>query len=257
MPEKIIHLDSRNSDYLFNSNNTSKNTLNCFNTNFKLNEQFTKIKKISLMSLEMPIGFYNIRTGSTNYISFCLNGIVYNLTFNEVNYTSINTLITDMNTLFAQYLTLPLTLVMSLDSTNHIKLTISNLRPVTSFYIIDSPFTMYILGFRQSYDKLVDTVGETIITTTWANGIMSNSISTGFLSANSTYYYKASTSTYNLNPDNYISMYIPQLFGCVLNMAGLNTSFKIPLNCVTGTTYYLQDNQNFKQIIEIRDKNLF
>ena len=60
------------------------------------------------------------------------------------------------------YLTLPVTLVMSLDSTNHIKLTISNLRPVTSFYIIDSPFTMYILGFRQSYDKLVDTVGETI-----------------------------------------------------------------------------------------------
>ena len=64
------------------------------------------------------------------------------------------------------------------------------------------------------------------------------------------------TSTYNLNPDNYISMYIPQLSGCVLNMAGLNTTFKIPLNCVFGTTYYLQDHQNFKQIIEIRDKNI-
>ena len=57
------------------------------------------------MSLEMPIGFNNIRTGSTNYISFCLNGLIYNLAFNEVNYTSITTLILDMNTLFAQYLT--------------------------------------------------------------------------------------------------------------------------------------------------------
>ena len=115
-------------------------------------------------------------------------------------------------------------------------------------YIIDSPFTMYILGFRQSYDKLVDTVGETVNVTTVYNGISTTTHNTGFLSATSTYYYKASTSTYNLNPDNFISMYIPQLSGCVLNMAGLNTTFKIPLNCLTGTTYYLQDHQNFKQI---------
>ena len=256
MPEKIIHLDSRNSDYLYDSNNTSKTSLNCFHTNFKLNEQFTKIKKISLMSLEMPIGFNNIRTGSTNYISFCLNGLIYNLAFNEVNYTSITTLILDMNTLFAQYLTLPVTLIMSLDSSNRIVLTISNLRPVTSFYVIDSPFTMYILGFRQSYDKLIDTVGETVNVTTVYNGISTTTHNTGFLSSTSTYYYRASTSTYNLNPDNFISMYIPQLSGCVLNMAGLNTTFKIPMNCVFGTTYFLQEHQNFKQIIEIRDKHL-
>ena len=94
---------------------------------------------------------------------------------------------------------------------------------------------MHILGFRQIYDKLVDTVGETINVTTWYNGISSTTHNTKFLSSNSTYYYRVSTSTYNLNPYNFISMYIPQLSGCVLNMAGLNATFKIPLNCVTGT----------------------
>ena len=145
---------------------------------------------------------------------------------------------------------------MSLDLSNRIVLTISNLRPVTSFYVIDSPFTMYILGFRQSYHKLIDTVGETVNITTVYNGISTTTHNTGFLSSTSTYYYRASTSTYNLNPDNFISMYIPQLSGCVLNMAGLNTTFKIPMNCVFGTTYFLQEHQNFKQIIEIRDKHL-
>ena len=70
MPEKIIHLDSKNSNYLLNPSNTTLNTRNSFHTNYKLSQEFSKIKKISLLSLEMPIAFNNIRYGSTNVFSF-------------------------------------------------------------------------------------------------------------------------------------------------------------------------------------------
>lgn len=52
MPEKMIHLDSSNSTYIVNPNITSGNMRNSFDANYKLSERFTKIKKISLTSLE-------------------------------------------------------------------------------------------------------------------------------------------------------------------------------------------------------------
>ena len=70
MPEKIIHLDSKNSNYLLNTNNTTSNSRNSFHTNYKLSQEFSKIKKISLLSLEIPINFNNIRSGSTNVFHF-------------------------------------------------------------------------------------------------------------------------------------------------------------------------------------------
>ena len=39
-------------------------------------------------------------------------------------------------------------------------------------------------------------------------------------------------------------------------MNGSNTMiFKVPSNCIYGMTYFLQENLNFKQAVEIRDKN--
>ena len=86
--------------------------------------------------------------------------------------------------------------------------------------------------------------------------IVNSTTSTNIPLSTSPYYYLASQSTYNLNPDNYISLFIPQLSGCVADMNGSNTTiFKIPMNCIYGMTYFFQENLNFKQQVEITDKN--
>ena len=255
MPEKIIHLDSKNSNYLLNPSNTTLNTRNSFHTNYKLSQEFSKIKKISLLSLEIPINFNNIRSGSTNVFSFLLNGGRYDMYMKETNHTSIDSLITDLNLRFYMYVILPVVITASVTTSNRIRLNLSGMRPIT-FSLIDTNFSYNICGFRGNIDKLIDVGTETTSTTTMANGIVNNSTITNIPTTTSPYYYLASQSTYNLNPDNYISLFIPQLSGCVADMNGSNTTiFKIPMNCIYGMTYFFQENLNFKQEVEITDKN--
>ena len=255
MPEKIIHLDSKNSSYIVNTNNTTTNTKNSFQANFKLTERFTNIKKISLISLELPIAFNNIRLGSTSTFIFIINTIRIMIPITPGNYTTIDSLINEINVRINMYLPIPYTIVLSLTSLNRVRLLISGTRPIT-FSIVDTNLSYYILGFRQESDILVDMGTETTITTTVVRGIINTAIVTAIPTATSPYYYLASTSTYNLNPDNYISLYIPQFAGCVSDMSGINTTFKIPLNCIYGMTYFFQKNLNFEQELEIRDSGM-
>ena len=210
MPEKIIHLDSKNSNYLLNPNNTTLNTRNSFHTNYKLSQEFSKIKKISLLSLEIPINFNNIRSGSTNVFSFLLNGGRYDMYMKETNHTSIDSLITDLNLRFYMYVLLPVIITASVTTSNRIRLNLSGVRPIT-FSLIDTNFSYNICGFRGSIDKLIDVGTETTTTVTMVNGIINSTTSTNIPLSTSPYYYLASQSTYNLNPDNYISLFIPQL----------------------------------------------
>ena len=255
MPEKIIHLDSKNSNYLLNTNDTTSNSRNSFHTNYKLSQEFSKIKKISLLSLEIPINFNNIRSGSTNVFSFLLNGGRFDMYMKEMNHTSIESLITDLNLRFYMYVFLPVVITASVTTANRIRLNLSGMRPIT-FSIIDTNFSYNICGFRGSIDKLIDIGTETTSTITMVNGLINSNTITNLPSTTSPYYYLASQSTYNLNPDNYISLFIPQLSGCVADMNGSNTTiFKIPMNCIYGMTYFFQENLNFKQQVEITDKN--
>ena len=255
MPEKIIHLDSRNSTPINNVNNTTGIIRNNFHANFKLSERFTNIKKISLSSLEMPIGFTNIRFGSTNTFSFIINSIRYNIPINPNNYNTIESLISEINNKLFQYLSTPFSIVLSITSLNRIRLLISGMRPIT-FSIIDTNLSYYILGLRQGVDTLVDMGNETTIVTTIVSGIISTTILTAIPTSTSPYYYLASVSNYNLNPDHYLILYIPQFAGCVSDQSGLNSTFKIPLNCIYGMTYFFQKNLNFEQELEIRDKGM-
>ena len=253
MSEKIIHLDSRNSIYNTIFSSSTKTTKNCFNTNFKLNERFSNIKKITIKSLEIPIGFTNIRLGSTSMFSFNINSLKFNIDINPGNYTSIESLIIEINNKIIMWLNIPYVVTLVLvPATNRLRLNISGTRPIT-FSIVNTHLSMYILGFRSENDKLVDTGTETITIMNVVAGVISTVTVTSLPTATSPYYYLASTSTYNLNPDNYISMYIPQL-GYVSDMNGINTTYKIPMNCVYGMTYFFQQSQNFDQSIEIKNK---
>ena len=256
MPEKIIHLDSRNSTYIVNTNNTTGIVKNSFHANYKLTERFTKIRRISLSCLEIPIGFPNIRFGCTNIFSFVINTVRYNIPISQNNYVSIDSLLTELNSKIYAYLFLPFVITIVLvPLTNRLRINVSGMRPIT-FSIINTNLSYYILGFRPDVDKLVDTGTETITYTTVVSGTLNTTSLTSIPMANSPYYYLASSSTYNLNIDNYLSLYIPQLSGCVSDMSGSNTTFKIPMNCVMGMTYFFQKNLNFEQEVEISDKNL-
>lgn len=71
MPEKIIHLDSKNATYIVNTNNTTANVKNSFHANFKLTERFTNIKKnfTNIIRITNCIQQYSIRFNEYIYIS--------------------------------------------------------------------------------------------------------------------------------------------------------------------------------------------
>ena len=253
MPSKILNLDSSYSNYILNLKNTTGNTLNSFHTSFPLNERFSKINQIIFKSIELPITFANIRTGSTNSFNFLLNSVLYTIPITSTNYTSISTLITDLNTLIVKYLTLPTTIVLSLNSSNKLQFKISNLRPCT-FSIVDNTFSNYILGFR-STNSLVDSVGETTYNVTMMNGISTTMVVTGLLSSTS-YYYMTALSTYNLSPDNYISLHISNLNCASTLLNGKLCTFKIPISTLYSSILFYSDTSKYPQNIINKDNNL-
>ena len=61
---------------------------------------------------------------------------------------------------------------------------------------------------------------------------------------------------YNLNVDNYISMYIPRISQSSCQGNNTNITFKIPLNSIYISIYYMNEYNSLKQEIRINDKNL-
>ena len=70
-----------------------------FDSTFTLMHKYTNIKKIYLKNAEIPIGFPNIRSSNfSNVLSFILNGITYNPSITQQNYSTISSLLTALNT---------------------------------------------------------------------------------------------------------------------------------------------------------------
>ena len=81
-----IHLDS------FNSIDTNGDS---FDTTFNFNQKYKNINKIYLKNCEIPLGFVNIRTSNnSNVLRFILNGITYNCSINQQNYSTKLSVIT-------------------------------------------------------------------------------------------------------------------------------------------------------------------
>jgi hypothetical protein len=169
----------------------------------------------------MPIGFNNVRNG-VNTMSFIANGTQYSIILSDKNYTTIQSLLTDLNTLLnVVFPSLTVSVISSSAFLNRLQIYAANL---TSFSIIDTNFSLYVLGFRKSYD-------------TFSNN-----------------YYTSKFSGYNLNADNYVTMSIPNI-GSNTFMGGQIGNFKIPLNTVQSNIYFYFDSQSFSQWIDILDKN--
>ena len=223
--KQYLHFDSIAAKYIYDTNNTSGNTSNCYKATFPLTTTFRKIKRVWLKSVEITTGFPNIRTGSTNILKFILNGTTYNVTLTESNYTTITSVLSVLSVACnTAILGSGITMTFNLNSTNINRLQI-NFSSATSFSIIDTNLSKYILGFRTT-----DTLATNIFT--------------------------ASSSNYNLNVDNYINLYMPSFNAYNANQNGSWSTFKLPLNSINNQIYFYQDESSFEQSIDINDNNL-
>ena len=131
----LLHFDTAD-------NNSTYNGVSAYDTTFKLSSTIRNIRKINLVSLEMPILFTNIRNNTSNSLTITVGTTVYNVVLNTQNYTSMQTLLNDIN---AQ-LTGTNAPVFSI--LNNINVYI-NLKTPNTLSIANSVLANIILGFPQ------------------------------------------------------------------------------------------------------------
>lgn len=224
---QLLHFDSLYATYLTDSNSSTGNTSTPYRAQYFMNQSFRRLKRVYLKSVEIPVGFSNVRTGSTATLTMLINGTSYSVVLAEKNYTAVATLVSDLNVAclsLVSGVTITFGLTSSTSTPSRLQITLTG---VSSFSIVDTNLSKYILGFRAARDSLV-------------SGL-----------------YAASSSNYNLNIDNYILLHIPSLNGMNASMMGpLQSTFKVPLNSVTNQVYYYFENSSFKQYVDISDPNL-
>ena len=190
-----------------------------FNTTWTLSNPLRQVKNIYIKSIELPINFLNVRNG-TNTISLTYNNVVNTITLTSNQYTDINTLLTDINTNFTSN---SINLAFSLNTNGYVTLNYTS--GTQYYYQFQTTPLLNILGYTKN--QLIS---------------RSNSLPS------------TATLLYNLNYDNYISLYLQNI---PHNSKSVNQlcSFKIPLNAVNGVVYFNAENINFTQYITITDKN--
>ena len=207
-PENL-HFDTFDSNSIYT-------TWSAYDTTFKLASSIKNIRKITLTSLEMPVVFPNIRQENTsNTFNITIGSTNYNVVLGDYNYTSIASLITEINAKLGSIATL------SLINTVFIRITLPTPNTIT---INNSILANIVLGFPK------------------------NASSGGSVSTYTGLY------VYNLNYDNFIALYLNIPSNCTSSGNHL-ISYKIPLNAIQGMVYYLGQNSTFEQSIIVSDPN--
>ena len=236
MSNTIINFDSLNG-CVYNTGNTYNTYAfnsaylnlapNSFNANFTLQTPLRNIKRISLKSIEMPIGFNNIRSSSkTNIIGVSVSydgttyRTIYSITLSDKTYSSITTLLNDINTAFAT-LYPSVNIYFVVNTSGYVTVASATTAIFTGNMYVVGTTLAYILGFRTGLNTLA-----TRLTT--------------------------AATVYNLNIDNYLNMYITNISAQASNNAnGVLNHFKIILNSTNGVVYYVAESNSYKQSIEV------
>jgi len=209
----------------FDSINSTYRNGDPYDTNYNILPSLRNVTKIYLKSLEIPIGFHNIRSGSNlNSFIFVLNNITYTVTLTPKVYTSLTVLLSDLNAaIVGKNLPNSQTFVISVNPVDNSKLMIT-LGVAQPLSITQTNFSKYILGLAN------------------------------LTSTSSTLIY--GVQNYLLNVDNYLNISLANLPTISNNnYNGVVSSFKIPLNCTSNVVYYEQENSAFTQYLEIADPN--
>jgi len=204
-----------------------------FNCQFLLSDPLRRIKRIYLKSVELPINFYNVRS-NFNSFNILLQKTstptavkTFTITIPNGNYKSIADIFNPLNGQMYDIVWTGTDLTSSdwpyfsvnADNTITLATTSSNLK----FNLQSSNFITQILGF-------------TNLTTSYVNTITSARI-------------------YNLNYDNYLSIYCPNIPHKSAGVNGQLMTFKIPCNASNGSIYYIADNISYSHYIEITDES--
>jgi hypothetical protein len=219
--KSLLHFDTVNATLASISNQTSSaTTSNGYNCSFKLPTPMRNVKKLSLKSMEIPVTFYNIRTGSTTSLSWVSNGTSYSTTIAENFYTTISALITVVNAAMAAADPTHTPVIVATSGFYYLELSLTS---GSTFYFNDTNLSRYILGFRS--------------TDTYASGLVTAS------------------GNYNLSVDNYLNFSITNIPQQMTNVNGYTSTFKIPLNASNNSIYYYLEGFGFAQSVEIQDNN--
>jgi hypothetical protein len=227
---QFLHFDTYNQWFstiqalISNTNSTP------FNCTLNLPYQLTKVKKIYLKSVELPVGFYNIRAeNGSNTLTITIGGTVTaTITITPAQYT-ITTLIAAINTALAA------TTAFSTTNPNYLPVfSVSNQNvvitvPNTAFVNIslnNTVLTNIVLGFTANYPSILQP-----------------------------YNYVTSPANYNLAYDTYISIYFPNVNALSVAATGKNMTFKVPFSGTNSTIFYNVENLSFAQYIELTESN--
>jgi len=255
---KILHFDTIDSvgnyDTIFSvrQNGSGQNVTGSqtFNSKMTIASQIENIKSISLKTIEFPFTAFNVRsTNKSNFISYVVtyNGttLMADIYLRDKNYTSISTLLADINSAFAvsiaSYVQLNgFTVQFLLNPLDNTKITIkANPTQVTGglvfgqLNILKSVLTNIIIG--QSFQA-------------GANADL-------FIGNVDGFSYLNCTNNYNLQPDNYFNMNITNIQTAPSNANGRPTTFKIPLTGSFGEVIYWSENDGTQQVVTIDRPN--
>lgn len=200
-----------------------KNNGNPFDLTFFLSQTHKRLRRITLKSVEMPVGFYNIRAP---YNTLVIDGQTY--TIQEGNYTidsligSINGTIGiaigqfNVNKMLNRITYVPTSINSSIAAIATINVTV----PLPNDPNINIPSLAYFLGFTDGQ------TGTEII----------------------------ATNSYLINFDNYVTFWIPTLGRSSLENNKI--TFKVPITVPSGGVQFLQELTSFKQSVEVTDRSL-
>ena len=184
----ILHFDTLLGTY----NNNS-----VYDCTFTLSNPLRNVQRLYLKSIEMPISFNNIRSANgTNTFQITVLNTIYIITIDENNYTSITTLLNDINTKL--HLVLP-NITFGLNMKNKVIITMTGYSSNTTIQFTKSRLLNIILGFTSL---------------SYINNITAEN-------------------NYLLAYDNYISMFIQDIPVKSSSFTTQLISFKIPLNAAS------------------------
>ena len=211
-------------EYLnFDSINSTDTSSDAFDSTFTLAQKYTNIKKIYLKNCEIPIGFPNVRSSNnSNVLRFVLNGVSYNATITQQNYSSISSLLTALNASILTAITSTgFTFVLSTNTSNNIIITTTG--GFSSYSIVQSTLSS-ILNINAAINQTSGTYTSPFI--------------------------------YNLAYDTYIQMSfynVPSIFSTLGNVP---SALKIPLNTnAYNILFYTTDRAQYDQALTVSDTN--
>lgn len=225
---KLLNFDTING--IPNFDNVVK-LYHTWNTTIPSSYPITRVKRVSLKSAEIPLGFNTCRNENKSifmYLQFTYGAYTnqqVRITIPENTYTSTTSLINAINSSLTTqlalyggvYITFSLNLFSILKGTTN--------ATAISFYQ-DSILTKNIMGYSDS----IQLVGGNF----------------------------TAASVMNLSPDNYLNIYLTNLGQCS-NASGTVGTFKIPLPLVASVNsaqiLFYNENTSFEQSVEITDGN--